>query len=127
MGFWGWAFLGTIGWGIWSAIPPDSCVRVHRAAAPVRAAGALIQFAVKNWADPQTNADLERQVASLSSATEEFAAQEFYGNGLKCRWGDGEHDVGFGQTAVDKQTVEQNAKDVATQAQSIAEGMKHGH
>lgn len=125
MGLWGWIFVGAIGWGIWSAIPPDSCVRVHRAAAPVRGAGALVQFAVKNWVDPQTSADLGRQVKALGDASEQFIAQELYGSDLKCRWGDSEPNVGFGQSS-DRATIEQNAKDLANQAKTATEEITHG-
>lgn len=125
MGFWGWVFMATIGWGIWSALPPDSCVRVHRAAAPVRGAGTLVRMAVKNWTDPQTNIDLEKQVNALSAATEEFIAQEFYGNSLKCRWGNSESEIGFGvQNAIpDSQAIENEAKNAASEAQNIVKGM----
>lgn len=124
MGFWGWTFMATIGWGVWSAIPQDSCVRVHRVAAPVRAAGTLIKLAVKNWVDPQTNNDLERQINSLSMSTEEFAAQELYGNSLKCRWGSGESDIGFSPQDI-TQSTEQSAKNAADQAKSLGESMNH--
>lgn len=98
MSFWGWIFMFVIVWGVWSALPSDPCVRVHRAAAPIRGAGELVQMAVRNWADAQTNVDLIQEMGTFGNAAEQFIAQEFYGKGLVCRWGNSEDSIGFNPT-----------------------------
>ncbi|WP_297501684.1 hypothetical protein [Ferrovum sp.] len=87
MSIWGYIFVAGIGWGVWSTIPSDNCIRVHRLAGPVRGAGTLIAYAIKNWSDPQTNADMKVRVEAAGEASEQFIAQEFFGPELECRWG----------------------------------------
>ena len=98
MSIWGYIFIAGIGWGVWSTVPSDDCIRVHRLAAPVRGAGDIIALAIKNWSSPQTNDDMKVRVESAGEATEQFIAQEFYGPGLECRWGEEESAVSVTHT-----------------------------
>ena len=86
MNMWGLFFVFLFSWGIWTIIPADNCERVERAAGPVRGVGYLVQLTVKNWAEPSTNADLARDVASINADAEDLIAQEVYGKGIACHW-----------------------------------------
>lgn len=87
MSIWGYIFIAGIGWGIWSTVPSDNCIRVHRLAGPVRGLGNVIGYSIKNWSSPQTNEDMKVRTQAAGEATEQFIAQEFFGPELECSWG----------------------------------------
>lgn len=72
----------TIAWLLFVFATPESCERIKRGAAPVRATMDLSRWATNNWLSIEGRIDMLRWSLKADSATQRFLSHHFYGEQL---------------------------------------------